>query len=205
MTEEEKKAIEHLTNGKKIELTSLIRKFKREGIENFITTRPEYINTLLNLISKQQKENDKLKLENEKLKTILDSCYKNFYPKKSIGDIDFSHAFNNHLNVAELQEESEKFINQSKRKMLNIEIYGNGFHEEIMNEDFLKFGMDTIPEYRYRLYDNDFKKLYLDKEITSKEYEESIRIIITYLKQHNGYRNIINLDLLDKEILKKEE
>lgn len=58
LSEEEKKAIEKLSNGEKIELISLIRVFKREGIENFVITRKEYIETVLNLITKLQKENE---------------------------------------------------------------------------------------------------------------------------------------------------
>ena len=56
LSEEEKKAIEKLSNGEKIELISLIRVFKREGIENFVITRKKYVDTVLNLITKQQKE-----------------------------------------------------------------------------------------------------------------------------------------------------
>ena len=39
-------------------LISLIRVFKREGIENFVITRKEYIETVLNLVTKLQKENE---------------------------------------------------------------------------------------------------------------------------------------------------
>ena len=49
MNEEETKAIEKLTNNKKMTLIELIRKIKKEGIERFIVTRPEYI---LNLLEK---------------------------------------------------------------------------------------------------------------------------------------------------------
>lgn len=58
MNEEEKKAIEKLKTGKKIGIYELIRTFKREGIENFITTRKQYIDIVLNLIEKQQKESE---------------------------------------------------------------------------------------------------------------------------------------------------
>lgn len=61
MNEEEKDAIEKLTNGEKITFFELIRKMKKEGIERFIVTRPEYIYIILNLIEKLQKENKTLK------------------------------------------------------------------------------------------------------------------------------------------------
>ena len=73
LSEEEKKAIEKLSNGEKIELISLIRVFKREGIENFVITRKEYIDTILNLITKLQKEveHQKEKRENQKVELAI--------------------------------------------------------------------------------------------------------------------------------------
>ena len=64
LSEEEKKAIERLSNGEKIELISLIRIFKREGIEKFAVVRKEYLDTVLSLIKEQQEEIEKLKENN---------------------------------------------------------------------------------------------------------------------------------------------
>ena len=61
MSEEEKKAINKLKIGEKIEIYELIRTFKREGIENFVITRKKYVDTVLNLIDNQQKEIEELK------------------------------------------------------------------------------------------------------------------------------------------------
>lgn len=61
MTDKEKQAIEKLHNGKKMDLVSIIRTFKREGIENFVVTKKETIETVLNLIEKQSKELETLK------------------------------------------------------------------------------------------------------------------------------------------------
>ena len=58
MTDKEKEAIEKLLNGKKMDLISIIRTFKREGIENFVITKKETVETVLNLIEKQQAEED---------------------------------------------------------------------------------------------------------------------------------------------------
>lgn len=60
LSEEENKAIDKLKGRKKIGIYELIRTFKREGIENFVTTRKEYIETILNLIEKQNKIIDKM-------------------------------------------------------------------------------------------------------------------------------------------------
>jgi Glu-tRNA(Gln) amidotransferase subunit E-like FAD-binding protein len=56
---EEKKAIEKLSSGTPTNLIEIIRKMKREGIERFVVTRPEYILIVLNLIQKQEKEIEK--------------------------------------------------------------------------------------------------------------------------------------------------
>lgn len=56
MTNEEKKAIDKLKNGKKYTLVEIIRVFKKEGIENFRITRKEYLETILNLLEKKDKE-----------------------------------------------------------------------------------------------------------------------------------------------------
>ena len=48
-------AIKKLKNPKNIDLITLIRQFKREGIENFVVTKPDIIETVLNHITKQEK------------------------------------------------------------------------------------------------------------------------------------------------------
>ncbi len=52
----EQEAIEKLTNGEKIDFNILIRKFKREGIENFVVTKKEYIETVLNMLKENSAE-----------------------------------------------------------------------------------------------------------------------------------------------------
>lgn len=56
MNDEEKELIEKIQKGNKIGIYELIRTFKKEGIENFITVRRKYIDIMINLIEKQQKE-----------------------------------------------------------------------------------------------------------------------------------------------------
>ena len=48
-------AIKKLKKPKKVDLISLIRQFKREGIENFVVTKSDIIETVLNHITKQEK------------------------------------------------------------------------------------------------------------------------------------------------------
>ena len=46
-----------LLEPKKIPLVEIIRKFKREGIENFVITRPEIVETLLTAYEKEKEKN----------------------------------------------------------------------------------------------------------------------------------------------------
>ena len=50
-----------LLEPKKIPLVEIIRKFKREGIENFIITRPEIVETLLTAYEKEKNKESKWK------------------------------------------------------------------------------------------------------------------------------------------------
>lgn len=63
-----KEALEKLSTGKKIKMYELLRTFKREGIENFVTTRKKYIDVILSDYKRVLKENEELK--NKKEKTI---------------------------------------------------------------------------------------------------------------------------------------
>lgn len=63
----EKEVIEKLTDNKKMTLIELIRKIKKEGMERFIVTRPEYIYTILDLLEKKDRTIQQLKDENKTL------------------------------------------------------------------------------------------------------------------------------------------
>ena len=60
MTKEQEE-IEKLTNGEKIDFNTLVRKFKKEGIENFVVTKKEYIATVLNMLKEKDKEIERYK------------------------------------------------------------------------------------------------------------------------------------------------
>ena len=61
LSDEERELIEEIQKGNKIGIYELIRTFKREGIENFITVRRKYIDIMINLIEKQSKEIEEMK------------------------------------------------------------------------------------------------------------------------------------------------
>ena len=71
LSNEEKKTIDKLKNGKKYTLVEIIRVFKKEGIENFRITRKEYLDIILNLLEKQDNRIKELESDKEiKDKTI---------------------------------------------------------------------------------------------------------------------------------------
>ena len=60
-----------LLEPQKIPLIEIIRKFKREGIENFVITRPEIVETLLTAYEKEKEKNKKaIDFINERKKTV---------------------------------------------------------------------------------------------------------------------------------------
>lgn len=61
-------ALKKLSTGKKIKIYELLRTFKREGIENFVTTRKEYVDVIISDYKRVLKENEELK---EDLKYVL--------------------------------------------------------------------------------------------------------------------------------------
>lgn len=69
LSEDENKAIDILFKKEKIKLQSVLRIFKREGIENFVITRKEYLDIVSNLIEKLKKENEELKTEKQLLES----------------------------------------------------------------------------------------------------------------------------------------
>jgi hypothetical protein len=59
--------LEKLSTGKKIKLYELLRTFKREGIENFVTTRKKYVDVILSDYKRVLKENEELKISNKEI------------------------------------------------------------------------------------------------------------------------------------------
>ena len=61
MTNEQREAIDKLTNGEKMDFVTLVRTFKKEGIEKFAVVRKEYLDTVLSLIKEQQEREELIK------------------------------------------------------------------------------------------------------------------------------------------------
>jgi len=62
--------------GKKIKMYELLRTFKREGIENFVTTRKKYIDVILSDYKRVLKENELLRQQNISYKNNINELKK---------------------------------------------------------------------------------------------------------------------------------
>ena len=77
-------ALEKLSTGKKIKMYELLRTFKREGIENFVTTRKKYVDVILSDYKRVLKENEKKNkiidlMENYMVENGWEICFDNIY------------------------------------------------------------------------------------------------------------------------------
>ena len=87
--EDIEEALEKLSTGKKIKLNELLRTFKREGIENFVTTRKKYVDVILSDYKRVLKENEELKNQEatqRKINELLVQRYSNSISIQKIKD-----------------------------------------------------------------------------------------------------------------------
>ena len=87
LSNEEKKTIDKLKNGKKYTLVEIIRVFKKEGIENFRITRKEYLDIILNLLEKQDNRIKKLEADNYECNNIIRDYIEDWKLKTKIIDL----------------------------------------------------------------------------------------------------------------------
>lgn len=82
--EDIEEALEKLSTGKKIKLYELLRTFKREGIENFVTTRKKYVDVILSDYKRVLKENEeKNKIIDSMIKVMIDSSICDYFIKEN--------------------------------------------------------------------------------------------------------------------------
>lgn len=83
--EDIEEALEKLSTGKKIKMCELLRTFKREGIENFVTTRKKYVDVILSDYKRVLKENEELKaLDLSNSKMIANMSTRHFHDREKI-------------------------------------------------------------------------------------------------------------------------
>ena len=107
LSDEEKELIEKIQNGNKMGIYELIRTFKREGIENFITVRRKYIDIMINLIEKQSKEIEELK-NTRSIFNMGRRSYKNEIEDKIKAKIEYYEKIDNPVGKRVLQSLLEK-------------------------------------------------------------------------------------------------
>lgn len=105
-------ALEKLSTGKKIKMYELLRTFKREGIENFVTTRKKYIDVILSDYKRVLKENEELKKDYynviNKIENKIDRFDYEFEKAKRQNNKDKSdYYWNLIINFKELLESEE--------------------------------------------------------------------------------------------------
>lgn len=100
--------ITHLKNGKKMTICTLIRTFKKEGIENFVVTRKKYIETVLSELEKKDTEIIEAKEANRQLSLEIEK------KDKVINEMsNFINLMSNEL-VAEIGDNNLEFCKMQK-------------------------------------------------------------------------------------------
>ncbi len=132
--------LKKFSTSKRIKMYELLRIFKREGIENFVTTRKKYVDVILSDYKRVLKENEELK-EYITIAPNLDEMtaikYRNIQQEAYI------------QGRAEEQQKAEQIIHEnyiSKQKVKDkIEKLNDDFHAEEL-EDIMIGGNYTITE-----------------------------------------------------------
>lgn len=142
LSNEERELIEEIQKGNKIGIYELIRTFKREGIENFITVRRKYIDIIINLIEKQSKE-----IEEYKKQLDLDYVDKHFVPVERYNQLE--------KEIEELKEKSNHITKETVEFVNSHYIHKDKIEAKIEELEKEK----NIPE------EMDFKAFYRIKDL----------------------------------------
>lgn len=120
LSKEEKEAIKKLSSEEKIELQEVLRMMKREGIENFVITRKEYLDIILNLITKLQGENKVFKRAFDRETADRSNDLLELQKKDKMIDLmalvilnyDDQLVINRYKNIDEVKEEFKKITKE---------------------------------------------------------------------------------------------
>ena len=130
----EQEAIEKLTNGEKIDFNTLVRKFKKEGIENFVVTKKEYIATVLNMLKEKDKKIEKLRNNNKDLLRKLRNRIKEV---KKLERKDYKSI------VTKQGKTLEERAEQLKKKDKIIDLMAETFYKKFKAELLLEYGFEN--------------------------------------------------------------
>ena len=130
--EDIEEALEKLSTGKKIKLNELLRTFKREGIENFVTTRKKYVDVILSDYKRALKENEELKADNYELNNRITDLLENI-PIRKVKD-----------RIEKYKELSDKFY----VKFLESDRYNTDIREKGIKCDAIILALEELIEER---------------------------------------------------------
>ena len=130
--EDIEEALEKLSTGKKIKLNELLRTFKREGIENFVTTRKKYVDVILSDYKRVLKENEELKADNYELNNRITDLLENI-PIRKVKD-----------RIEKYKELSDKFY----VKFLESDRYNTDIREKGIKCDAIILALEELIEER---------------------------------------------------------
>lgn len=170
MNKEEKKAIEKLTNGEKVTIQELMRKMKKEGVERFVITKPEYIYIILNLIEKLQKENNRLKVIKYDIDYGTETV--NLIPKSTLVEIntnrymieiedgkfiDLKQVYQENKTLKELHIQDNKHLDFIMKNSIPIQKLKDKIEE--LEQEKKKYGNCLIEIYENELINRDIQVL----------------------------------------------
>ena len=153
----EQEAIEKLTNGEKIDFNTLVRKFKKEGIENFVVTKKEYIATVLNMLKEKDKKIEKLRNNNKDLLRKLRNRIKEV---KKLERKDYKSIVTKQGKT--LEERAEQLKKKDKIiEQINKDIEANIYLAES------NYNVEELNDYARGVYDTyiNMRKQYFERKV----------------------------------------
>ena len=177
--------IEKLTNGEKVTIQELMRKMKKEGVERFVITKPEYIYIILNLIEKLQKENNRLKVIKYDIDYGTETV--NLIPKSTLVEIntnrymieiedgkfiDLKQVYQENKTLKELHIQDNKHLDFIMKNSIPIQKLKDKIEE--LEQEKKKYGNCLIEIYENELINRDIQVLQELIEEEEEKHEENI-------------------------------
>ena len=199
LSDEERELIEEIQKGNKIGIYELIRTFKREGIENFITVRRKYIDIMINLIEKQTKEIEELK---ETLKCTQNSWFEDTQKieemKKQL-DLDNECEIALNSKIMDLEKEIEE-LKENNKTLKNLQNDTNRLYIEMIERKnyFERELQKVVDKIKAKIEELD-EEIKVKKEIARKPMDRvSGRLLSDNIVELEKTKKVLQ-SLLEKE------
>ena len=224
--EDIEEALEKLSTGKKIKLYELLRTFKKEGIENFVTTRKKYVDVILSDYKRVLKENEELlqeKINNQKIIALAqndmldyqagfeDGKNRRTSAVQSIIENQQYYIFQKQIekyerHIEKLQKENEGLNNRCR----NLDTEAQAYLEELAGDNTLtrrtiKQLQEENEELNYKLHSKKIALEIYNRYIPKQKVKDKIEELKqerdeTYTKFLGGNRTDENLSTRGKMI-----